>query len=779
MALLAQRIGAEIGRRYRTERLQSSEDDFRHLIENMAQGFFVFRNQKLIFANRALATIYGYDSPEELLALGDLNSHWAPHELDRIHTYAAARKRGEQAPLNYESEAIKRDGTRIWLGVRAQMINWQGEDLISAMVADITAWKLSELAQLERNNLFRQIVENSPVGIALKGVDGSFRMANRRYRELLDIVQPDITGKTNLDFVPAAEAKIASDGDGRVLAGGQPEERSYEHIRPDGSKASYIVTKFAIADDTNKPMGIGLILQDTTERDRVERDLRESRASLTDFVDVSADFYWQTDAELRFNYFSPSLEQNIPIEIKELIGGKVGDTVAPDFQASQPLQHIGRHMNARRPFRDLVYQRQGKTPGESIWIRTSGKPYYDENGEFKGFRGSSTNITETRALQEQLLQSQKMEAVGQLTGGLAHDFNNLLAIIVGNADLLQANLSRGKNLAKAPQLTDSILRAAQRGADLTQQLLAFSRRQALSPKTIRLDKQIDGMIAMLQRSLGAPINIEAISESGLWPCFVDPGQLENVVLNLAINARDAMPEGGALKFHMANIDLDEYAAGHAQVAPGDYVSLAISDTGTGIPEDILDRVFEPFFTTKNPGHGTGLGLSMVFGFVKQSNGHVTVSSEADRGTTVKLLLPRAEAAADEIAEVPASIPKASGECILVVEDDPDVRTLAVAFLSDLGYSALEAPDAATALAILEQISHIDLLLTDVLLPDGMTGDRIARQAPDYHPNIKVMYMSGYTRDALIHQGKLEDGVVLLPKPFRKADLAQKLRQALD
>ncbi len=525
------------------------------------------------------------------------------------------------------------------------------------------------------------------------------------------------------------------------------------------------------------------VTQDVTDRDKIESELRQSEARLRDFAEASAEHYWQTDAQNRYDYFSSSYQESSNRSNDELIGQPVENATDPAFRGQESWQYIQSQMRQRQPFRDVVFERQGAKPGETVWIRASGRPYFNESGDFLGFRGTSNNVTTHRTLEEQLAQAQKMETVGQLTGGVAHDFNNLLAVIVGNAELLlhgdDLASDREVDKSKAKKSTDAILRAAYRGAELTQQLLAFSRKQSLSPKVINLDQQISGMITMLQGSLDATIDIQTSSSDDLWPCLVDPGQVENVMLNLAINARDAMPDGGTLSIETANAYMDDESAAQADIDPGAYVTLAVTDTGTGMPAEVRDKIFEPFFTTKDQGKGTGLGLSMVFGFVKQSDGHVTVYSEEGRGTTIKLYLPRASRQPDEARNFETSSPGARDECVLIVEDDTDVRTLAVNLIDDLGYRVLEAGDGKAALGILERERRIDLLFTDVILPGGMNGNEIARRAPEYQPDIKIMYMSGYSHDALIHQGRMDDAVVLLQKPFRRAELAVKLREALE
>lgn len=1040
IALISQRIGSKLSRQINQKYLQSSEDNFRQLIENMSAGFYVHDDQRPLFINRAMSDMYGYSGPEELMAIGDLKVLWSPREADRIQRLADSRKSNVAAPHVYECEGIKKDGSQIWIRVTSQTIQWQGKTLVSGTIHDITDERASEEVLLESNKWFRQVVEFSPAGIAFKDVHGRYLLVNHRYREQFDLGDRDIVGKTIFDLVPKSEAAFSTSGDQAALNASTSVARPNQHTRPDGTVADYETTKFLIADHHDQPLGIGVMVvdvtahkqaatelieksrvleaileaapamisyrdnqgrykfvnqpaaavhgltpvdmmgktrielfgesptqndfddalklahagqatfdfempskrysgkafsfsfvpvfdnggdnigivttvlditerkraetilqkneralsealriglmghwrlypdtgkveisdqvyrihgfseddkkrsaarlqeaiypddreelkkvwartliddepyrfsyrttrpdgelrfmagearpeydengeivsifgvtQDITDRHKIENDLRDSQTRLADFADASADLFWQTDAELRYSYFSESLEENVPLKITETLGRHVEDSIAPSFKAMDPWQFIMGQFQSRQPFRDVVFQRQGAKDDESVWLRTSAKPYFDEHGVFGGFRGTSTNITEHRALEEQLIQAQKMETVGQLTGGVAHDFNNLLAVILGNAEMLAENFlhtnGQEQPAFEGQNNIDAVLRAAHRGAELTQQLLAFSRKQTLAPKVVQLDQQIFGMITILQRSIGAAINIETSGSAGLWPCYVDPGQVENVMLNLAINARDAMPNGGKLSIETANTSLnDDYAAAQTDLKPGEYVTLSVTDTGTGMTPEVKSRVFEPFFTTKGQGKGTGLGLSMVFGFAKQSNGHVTIYSEVGHGTTIKLYLPRSVVATDQANKTIAEespVPEARGECILVVEDDADVRTLSVALLASLGYQVLEAPDAAVAISVLKRERHIDLLLTDVILPNGVNGDAIARQAPLYHPNIKHMYMSGYTQDALVHQGRLDDGVILLQKPFRKADLAQKLRDAID
>jgi PAS domain S-box-containing protein len=392
---------------------------------------------------------------------------------------------------------------------------------------------------------------------------------------------------------------------------------------------------------------------------------------------------------------------------------------------------------------------------------------------------TARDTTESRAIEEQLHQAQKMEAIGQLTGGLAHDFNNLLAIITGNLELVRERTAGDLAL---DEMTADALEAAQQGARLTHQLLAYSRRQPLDPKVVNVASFIEDTTQLLRRTLGETIEIRRMIPADLWTTRIDPHQLQNALLNLAVNGRDAMPKGGVLIIEAANTVLDDdYAQQNVEVTPGPYVQLAVMDTGTGMPPEVVTHALEPFFTTKAVGKGSGLGLSMVYGFVKQSGGHIKIYSEIGRGTTVRLYLPKGPGSVDDqiLTEGRIAIPVSSGdEVILLVEDDAMLRKLAVRTLTGLGYRVAEAEDGSAAMQILKEAGQIDLLLTDVVFPKGVSGPNLARQAQQERPGLKVLYMSGYTRDAIEANGLSEVGS-LISKPFLKAELARKLREVLD
>jgi PAS domain S-box-containing protein len=410
-------------------------------------------------------------------------------------------------------------------------------------------------------------------------------------------------------------------------------------------------------------------------------------------------------------------------------------------------------------------------------LLVSGRPMMDGQGAISGAVLVYHDATASRETERQLHQSQKLDAIGKLTGGVAHDFNNMLTVISGNTETLVTELEGQPELQRAARLIDD---AAERCAELIQHLLAFARRQPLHPRNVDINAAIADIAKLLRPTLGEQIQIETVLEQGPMTSHIDPSRLTNAVLNMAINARDAMPNGGRLLLETRRVVLDDnYAQANPDVAPGPYVMLAVSDTGTGMAPEVQRKAFEPFFTTKEVGKGSGLGLSMVYGFVRQSGGHIKIYSEEGHGTTIKLYLPPGDGSCDTAGETAA--PRAAGgmERILVVEDDSLVRNFVTAQLTSLGYRTLAAADGQAALQLIESDEPFDLLFTDIVIPGGMSGRELADAARKRRPGLKVLYTSGYTDNAIIHHGKLDDGAALLTKPYRRNQLAETIRRSLD
>ncbi|MDP9422923.1 MAG: ATP-binding protein [Pseudomonadota bacterium] len=457
----------------------------------------------------------------------------------------------------------------------------------------------------------------------------------------------------------------------------------------------------------------------------------------------------------------------------EIIGKTERDLFPPD-EAAQVVETNKAVMEAgeTRTYTD----RKLTTPKGVRTVETRLVPITNGNGRPTLLMAIIRDTSDARAREEQLRQLQRMDAIGRLTGGVAHDFNNLLAVIYGNGELIRDTLEDGTELA---EMTDDIIGAAGRGAEMVKRLLAYARMQHLEPDAIDLNARLPSMIGLLQRSLGENVQVQVRMADGLWPATIDPTQVDDALLNLAINARDAMPEGGKLTIETQNIHLDEdYAAHNLEVRPGDYVMLAVSDTGTGMPPDVIARAFEPFFTTKEEGKGTGLGLSQIFGWVKQSGGHIKIYSEVGHGTTIKLYLPRAESHDAQATAVAETVELGGDETILVVEDNPNVRKTVIRQLHDLGYETLEADSGSRAMDLIEEGAQFDLLLSDVVMPGGVTGYQLVDELRRKNPELKVLFTSGYTELARSSDQPVQKDP-LLSKPYRKQDLGRAVRAVLD
>ncbi|MGV7217982.1 CHASE3 domain-containing protein [Bradyrhizobium sp. UFLA05-112] len=448
-----------------------------------------------------------------------------------------------------------------------------------------------------------------------------------------------------------------------------------------------------------------------------------------------------------------------------------GDGVTPLIPEELPSARVLRGDEFEEM--EMIVRPHSGNPVRHLLI--SGRPMRTAQGVISGAVLVYHDATISRETERQLHQSQKLDAIGKLTGGVAHDFNNMLTVISGNTETLVGSLKEQPELQRVARLIDD---AAQRCAELIQHLLAFARKQPLEPRNVDVNAAVSDSAKLLRPALGEQIQIETALEQGPMTSHIDPSRLTNAVLNMAINARDAMPDGGKLLLETRRVTLDEaYAQANPDVTPGAYVMLAVSDTGSGMPLDVQEKAFEPFFTTKEIGKGSGLGLSMVYGFVKQSGGHIKIYSEAGHGTTIKLYLPPGEGAS-ETATTAAPAATGGAETILVVEDDNLVRNFVTAQLQSLGYKTIAAPDSRTALALVERGEPFDLLFTDVVIPGGMSGRVLALEVDKRRPGVKVLYTSGYTDNAIVHQGKLDEGVLLLTKPYRRNQLAEMIRLAL-
>ena len=574
--------------------------------------------------------------------------------------------------------------------------------------------------------------------------------------------------------IPDLALKIAA-SEGRF-------EREGWRLRKDGTRFWAHVVIDPIRSPSGETIGYAKVTRDLTERKAAEEALRRSQEQFRLLVQGVTDYaIFMLDPEGHVASWNAGAQRIKGYAPDEIIGSHFSR-----FYTSEDLAEGIPARGLATAARDGRWEAEGlrkRKDGSTFWAHVVIDAIRDEGGKIIGFAKVTRDISERKEAEQSLQRTQaalaqahKMEALGQLTGGVAHDFNTLLQVISSNLQLAAKDVAGNP---RAEVRIQNALAGVSRGARLAQQLLAFGRRQALEPKVINVGRFIRGMDDMVRRTIGADIQFETCVSGGLWNTLLDPNQVENAVLNLAINARDAMPEGGKLTIEAGNAFLDDrYAASHEGLRPGQYVMLAVTDTGAGMPADVVQRVFEPFFSTKPEGKGTGLGLSMVYGLVKQSGGHIKIYSELGHGTTVKLYFPRVHESEDVVTDLSSTPLRGGTETILVVEDDEDVREGAVALLSDLGYRVLKARDGTSAMGVIESGLPIDLLFTDVVMPGPVRSPDLARTAKERLPNLAVLFTSGYTENAIVHGGRLDRGVELLGKPYSREQLARKIRHVL-
>ena len=628
---------------------------------------------------------------------------------------------------------------------------------------------------------FRAVVDTAVDGVILIDEKGTIRMFNPACQRLFGYSADEVEGQNVKVLMPAPYR----DEHDRYLSNyHQTHERKIIGIgrevvgrRKDGTTFPMDLS-VGEANEDGKPVFVGII-HHLTERKRIDQAAIEAAMRMKAVLDTAVDGIILIDAKGSILMFNPACERLFGYAADEVMGQNVKVLMPQPYRAEHD-QYLDHYLTTgeRKIIgigREVVGQRKdGTTFPMDLSVGQA-----EQQGQ-SVFVGIIHDLTERKHTEEQLVQAQKMETVGQLSGGIAHDFNNLLTIIIGNSETLSEKLRARPDLK---QLADMALAAGERGAELTQRLLAFSRRQVLQPVAIDCRDLIDQMLGLLRRTLRDDISIHVSHGEGLPPALADPSQLESAILNLALNAQDAMSDGGQLTISTADAVLDErYRDSHPEVLPGEYVMVSVTDDGMGMSADVLERVFEPFFTTKEVGKGSGLGLSMVYGFVKQSNGHVAIYSEPRLGTAVRLYLPTARQdgqkpkkafSGDDHVESPGGT-----EIVLVVEDDNFVRGYAVACLESLGYRVITAADGKSALAKLRNGDKLDILFTDIVMPGGISGLDLMEEARKLRPGLRVLLTSGYPLETLAARGKLTVSATILNKPYRKAELARRLREVM-
>ena len=675
---------------------------------------------------------------------------------------------------HHETARLRKDGSQVEVSLSVSPIKSPSGTIIGASktARDITESKKTQQAlgrQLEER---RRIFETSQDLILVSDPKGVLVQVSPSSQAILGYSPEEMIGHGAIEFIHGDDLDSTREEMRAARRGHQTRNFDARYVHKDG-RSVMLSWMGTWSEPVRRHFFVG---RDMTESRLAQETLCESEQLARGIVDTALDAFVQMDKNGTVSDWNSQAEAIFGWSHDEALGKNVSQLIIPEIHRSahtSGLQHFLRTGEGPILGRRLEIEAR-RRDGREIKVELSITALTRRDGVV--FNGFLRDLTDKIAAEDRIRQAEKMEAVGQLTGGIAHDFNNILTVITGTIEILAEAVENEPQLAAITRMIDE---AASRGAELTQHLLAFARKQPLQPRETDINTLIIDTTKLLRPTLGEQIEIESVFEDEVCLATVDPNQLATAILNLALNARDAMPSGGKLILETGSTYLDEsYASMHGDVRPGRYALLAVSDTGTGIPASILDKVFDPFFTSKGPGKGTGLGLSMVYGFVKQSAGHVKIYSEEGHGTTIKIYLPPGTGAllAPESATAPAIV--GGPETILVVEDDKLVRDYVLTQLHSLGYVTLDAANAAEALAVVEAGNQFDLLFTDVIMPGAMNGRQLANEVLKSKPGLKVLFTSGYTENAIIHHGRLDSGVLLLAKPYRKSDMAGMIRKAL-
>jgi PAS domain S-box-containing protein len=742
--------------------------------------------------NEALSELFGHEKIET-------DAQWW---IDRIHPEDRARIdrdiheviEGAGQSWSAEYRFQRADGSYAYVFDRGHVLrNDAGEAIrvIGAML-DLTARKEAESKLVSANALLSAVMEAVPGVVYAKDRQGRMLTANRGTAELIGKSPADFIGQTDREFLDDRDqADAIMTNDQRIMAAGEMEVLEEDVSAADGTPLVWLSTKAPFYDEQGNVIGLVGASVDITQRKLAEEQLRELNDTLEAQVakrTEERDRMWRlsTDIMLVAQFqgeivaVNPAWTALFGWQKEDLIGRSFMEFVhEQDAESTRSAAAslaegatIGRFENRYRA-EDGSYRwiSWAAVPGDGL-IHAVGRDITAEKEQAEALSMA----------EEQLRQAQKMEAVGQLTGGIAHDFNNLLTGVIGSLDMMQRRIAKGET-DRIERCATTAMTAANRAAALTHRLLAFARRQPLDPKPVNSNRLVTGMEELLRRTIGEAVSLEIVTAGGLWQTRCDPHQLESAILNLAINARDAMPEGGKLTIETCNARLDDaYAARQREVTPGQYVCICVTDTGCGMSPEVIEKVFEPFFTTKPIGQGTGLGLSMIYGFARQSEGYVKIYSEVGEGSTIKLYLPRYYGAAEETEDDQDQLTDEhraeAGETVLVVEDEAAVRELVMDVLQELGYKAVHAIDGPSGLKILQSDIKLDLMISDVGLP-GLNGRQLADAARKLRPDLKVLFMTGYAENATIANGFLDPGMQMITKPFAIEALATRIRDIIE
>jgi PAS domain S-box-containing protein len=720
--------------------------------------------------NAAAERLYGYSADE---AIGKSTSIIVPTDRREQGKDYLRRIAGAEPIERFETVRLRKDGTPVEISLSLSPIRGPSGEIVGASgtARSLTEARRAERALQQQLEERRQIFETSQDLIMVMDAHGHIAQISPSSEAILGYRPEQMIGRSGADFIHPAHLDQSRDEMRALRNGEHPKIADTRCFHMSGHEV-WLSWLGSWSEQAKRFFFVG---RDMTETRLAQETLRESNRLAHDIVETALDAFTQTDHTGTILSWNSQAEKLFGWSREEAIGQNAIDLfVAPGEREGvrAKLQSFleSEDQKLASPRRELVVRRRD---GKEFRAELSVTALRRREGVL--FNSFYRDLTDKIAAEERIRQAEKMEAVGQLTGGVAHDFNNILTVITGTIEILAEAVAKEPELAAIAKMIDE---AAGRGAELTQHLLAFARKQPLQPREIDVNSLMIDTAKLLRPTLGEQIQIESVFEAESCVAIVDPNQLTTAILNLALNARDAMPSGGKLIVETGAAYLDDIYASVNDIRPGHYVLIAVSDTGTGIPANMLARVFDPFFTSKGPGKGTGLGLSMVYGFIKQSVGHIKIYSEEGHGTTIKMYLPPGKTPTVVTEGVTPATIEGGHETILVVEDDRLVRDYVLAQLHALGYVTLQAANAAEALAIVAAGKPFDLLFTDVIMPGKMNGRQLADEVQRTRPDLRVVYTSGYTENAIIHHGRLDSGVLLLAKPYRKSDLARIIRKAL-
>jgi len=786
-------VVVETSSKVKAERHILAERARLHTMFEQAPGFICLlegREHRYALTNDAYRTLTGNRPLLGMTvaqAVPELAAHGIVEQLDRCFADGAVfHAEGVELTLNNPGQD---QPTRTYIDFVLQPLRDPAGAVFATFVLgnDVTERVLSERALRASEARFRAFAQAMPNHVWAAHDDGSVEWINDRVHEYAS------AGAAPAALLGHGWARLVHpDDDVRYraewqscVAAGRPLDIEIRVRRHDGLYRWHLVRAHRVPADAGNPaLWIGSSI-DIEDQKRAADALALSNASLEERVErrtAERDRMWRLSkdimlvADLHATLFAvnPAFTAILGWTEAEVLGTPMLALVHPDDHAVTAQQIEALRAGGQVYRFENRWQRKNGSWCNLSWTASPDLQYVHAVG--RDISADLAQMEVMRRTEAALQQSQKMETIGKLTGGVAHDFNNLLQVIGGNLQLIAR---RAEGLPEIQKRVENAMSGVERGAKLASSLLSFARRQPLEPKAVKIGRLLGNMEDMMRRALGEEIDIEMVISGGLWTTEVDPAQLENAVLNLAINARDAMDGAGRLTLEVANAALDAtYCAAHPEVTPGQYVMLAVSDTGSGMPQDVIDQAFEPFFSTKPEGKGTGLGLSMVYGLVKQSGGHVKIYSEVAEGTTIKIYLPRSLRVEDHAGEPLLQLVTGGHETVLVVEDDEQVRLTVVDMLTDLGYRVLRANDATAALTVVDSGIHIDLLFTDVVMPGPLRSPELAKKTRERLPNVAVLFTSGYTENAIVHGGRLDAGVELLGKPYTRDNLARKVRHVL-